>query len=247
MLQMWHVGCHNCWRHLHKQAVKKIESFIYAYNVFWSNPQPSIPYLSNFLQSHPHLPISCSRFLNPLSPCNATRRCRNVGPSTGAWTDSLSGTPSLKKMESPSPNSQQLPVGPQLGVRLCGSLPCPCKLWAGMILCRSCAFCLNHCEFMYAMACHFYPILLNCSHLILLVLTIFFIPTSVRPLSLVGGSCSIEVPFRAEHYTVFFSVHGLVVGLFVDPHLLHRELSLRVGSSANELWALKYLYTVGPQ
>lgn len=69
--------------------------------------------------------------------CPCWYRCRIISWSMGIPSDSIT----LKKMKSPSPSSQQLPVAHQIRLEL--SLPSSGNL-SGLVLCWSCACYYSH-------------------------------------------------------------------------------------------------------
>lgn len=63
----------------------------------------------------------------------------------------IAGVTSLKKVDSPSPGSHQLPIAPQLGLGLHEVLPINARILTGVNWHRSCAFRCSHWEFMCTM------------------------------------------------------------------------------------------------
>lgn len=138
---------------------------------------PLLPFRTSctYPPHHFPLPISCSLFLNMLGSCR-----------TAYMWDHLRdcGQPARSPMSEEhgvSQNSHKLPIGPGLGVSLCGSLPHPCKCSAGLVLSRSCACYVKPCEFMCAMD-----------------LTVILLPTSVRPLSSGWGRVWYSGPIQSR-------------------------------------------------
>lgn len=124
---------------------------------------PLYPTLHHF----PHN-FLCSCFKS-LSPLSAACMCLGIGPSTGAWI-AFQGTTSLKKTYFPSTSSCQLPIGPQLEVRLPEPLHTQCCDLESLILMHSVTAAVSS---SIQWTCHVKKTLFWCSHPAPLAVTIF--------------------------------------------------------------------------
>lgn len=91
------------------------------------------------------LTVSCDPLLRPV---NSISCCQHVpGCSTICWS-----TGSLSEATD-SPSSHQLPITLHLGLEFMGFSSIHSGTWAGLILCRSCAYSYSHCELVHYFQC----------------------------------------------------------------------------------------------
>lgn len=136
----------------------------------------------------------------------------------------LPGVTSLKKTDSLSPSSYQMPVAPQLVVGVCGHLPLPC--WDSL--------CLEFVQVLYLLSQPLW--LLICNYPVCHVGKTPFpwhypppqaLTISLSPLLRISLSigCREYDPFRAEYSTVpYFSLYGQVESLHYLPSTTRRIL-----------------------
>lgn len=112
------------------------------YNVIWScfsTPPRSTPF---------YLPTQLCVFPTPTHVKFNLCYLYILGCGAFHWSmANLPETTPLKKTDSPSPRSHQLPVAPQLGVKLHARTPLHVVIWPGLSFYGTCICCHNYYEF----------------------------------------------------------------------------------------------------
>lgn len=159
----------------------------------------------------------------------------------------LPGATPLKKTNSPSPSSYQLPMAPELWLLLHVHLPSPCWdcFWIELM---QVLWMLS--QPLSVQTYNYAVVSVNAALLLLLSLSSLSSPyTTSGSYSLVfslfcndlwalGEGHDMDAPFRAEHFIVSYPFHLDHFQDCVNWHLLHKEFSLMCINRCSDLWVL---------